>query len=111
MNNNYNRQNPNQPPRLQKYGTDTMDRKPMRGKYNNFMDDSQNMMGPGPSPIPHQPSFENQPYTGNFDQRAYPAAGYDIDKSSRSGRSGNGGMPQLKSRPRQAFNNSPDDEA
>ena len=48
--NNYDQQNCyNQgQPRLQKYGTDMPDRRQFRGKYNNFMDDSQQYM-PGQS--------------------------------------------------------------
>ena len=60
----------------------------------------------GPSPIQNAPSFDNQPYTNNYNQPPYAQPGYDIEKSSRSGRSGGNGMPKLKSRPpAQGYNN------
>ena len=56
-------QNLNMPP-LHRQTTEQPDRRPQRGKYNNFMNDSENMMG-GPSPMQNQnPSFDQQMYTG-----------------------------------------------
>ena len=63
---------------------------------------------------PQNYGYDNGPYPGNgkngghYVQQAYPAIGYEVERSSRSGRSGHGGNPpQLKSRPRQPFSNSP----
>lgn len=64
------------------------------------------MMG-GPSPGQNYGPYDNGPYGGNgrngghHDQYDYPNLGYEVERSSRSGRSGHGGNPPpLKSRPR-----------
>ena len=55
------------------------------------------MGGPSPGQNYGPPYDNNGPYTGNgkngayYDQQEYPVIGYEVERSSRSGRSGHGG--------------------